>query len=279
MGLAIPGLCLTLLVLLAFAYTYWHPLSKHHLDRVSFRLLVYALIANLVFGITWVLGPVAAVRPACGFVGFLDNLSLMFSAGMFFCMALNLQLVLVHGFNGQQMEKFYILGTALVCLVCNVIPYAAGEIGWNDQVAACWIANPDETAVLRWVIGTESFWVFFMVSGEVLAFLSIVGYIVSYEIKTRRILPRDASSKTTAFSVDTQWGAHRSPIMLYRNVVLRIGLYPLLSCIINFSTSTLDLYSLKNPELTELNWRLDIVGSEALQLTAGSGRVFKANRW
>jgi hypothetical protein len=27
------------------------------------------------------------------------------------------------------MEKYYIVGTALVSLICNVVPYAAGKLG------------------------------------------------------------------------------------------------------------------------------------------------------
>jgi hypothetical protein len=73
----------------------------------------------------------------------------MFAGVMFFSMALNLQyvtdsfdgpiansrgnhnrLVLVHGVNGQQMEKYYILGAVLLTLACNVPPYAAGALGF-----------------------------------------------------------------------------------------------------------------------------------------------------
>jgi hypothetical protein len=27
------------------------------------------------------------------------------------------------------MEKYYILGTTLVCLICNLVPYASGKFG------------------------------------------------------------------------------------------------------------------------------------------------------
>jgi hypothetical protein len=37
--------------------------------------------------------------------------------------------VLAHGVSGQKMEKYYILGTALVCLICTVTPFAAGKLG------------------------------------------------------------------------------------------------------------------------------------------------------
>ncbi|KAJ7673630.1 hypothetical protein B0H14DRAFT_3537519 [Mycena olivaceomarginata] len=65
----------------------------------------------------------------CAFLTFFANLTQMFSAGMFFCMALNLQLVIVHKVNGQKMEKFYYLGTGILAAVCSVTPLAAGVYG------------------------------------------------------------------------------------------------------------------------------------------------------
>ncbi|KAJ7884899.1 hypothetical protein B0H13DRAFT_2045368 [Mycena leptocephala] len=256
LSLMVPGVCLTFTVLCAYAYTAWHPVSQQHLNRVSFRLLVYALIANFVFGIAFVIGTLSSAPSAgCSFVAFLVNLSLMTSAGMCFCMALNLQLVLVHQINGQKMEKYYILGTLVLCAICNIIPYASRQFGLNPTNETCWFDNSDPDTMLRWLIGTQSFWVLSMATGEILAFLVIVGYIVSYELVSRRYR-RDSQNGENACPDD--WTLPDSPIIKYRNIILRIGLYPLVSCLINFSTCILDLYGVKNPILTELNWRLGI---------------------
>ncbi|KAJ7465966.1 hypothetical protein FB451DRAFT_1178798 [Mycena latifolia] len=270
-GLVIPGVGLTFLVLCAYAYAAWHPVSKDHLNRVSFRLLTYALLANLVFGVTFLSGTMfSAPSPRCNFVAFLVNFSLMFSAGMFCCMAINLELVLVHEVNGQKMEKYYILGTLIMCAACNITPYAAGQFGqvntkcprelsWNTLNETCWFSTPDQQAMVRWLIGTQSFWVLFMASVEVFAFLVIVVYVVSYELTTRSILSRSTNTFDDCHQDD--W-VPKSPVALYRNIILRIGLYPLVSCLMNFSTAILDLYQVqyqvKNPILTELNWRLNI---------------------
>ncbi|KAJ7873020.1 hypothetical protein B0H13DRAFT_2349192 [Mycena leptocephala] len=40
----ITGIVLTALLLFAIAYAAWNPVSRHHLNRISFRLLVCALI-------------------------------------------------------------------------------------------------------------------------------------------------------------------------------------------------------------------------------------------
>jgi len=30
---------------------------------------------------------------------------------------------------------------------------------WNDVTCTCWYGNPDPEARLRWIIGTQSFWI------------------------------------------------------------------------------------------------------------------------
>ncbi|KAJ7858823.1 hypothetical protein B0H14DRAFT_3864262 [Mycena olivaceomarginata] len=254
LGLGIPGTCLAFLVLCAYAYAAWHPVSKHHLNRVSFRLLVYALLANLTFGVTLLIGTqTPGATSYCSFVAFLTNLSLMFSAGMFFCMALNLQLTLVHSVNGMSMEKYYICGTLIVCTVCNIIPYASGQFGWNDNLETCSYWNADRQLMLHWLIGTQLFWVLVMSTGEVLAFSVIIGYFISYELMTRKYRPKSESNIAEHLEHST---SSESPISMYRNVILRIGLYPLVSFLLNFSSCVIALYLVKNHTSTELNWRL-----------------------
>jgi hypothetical protein len=48
LGLIIPGLVLTTALLALYAYTAWKVVSRRYLDRVSFRLLTYALVAKYV---------------------------------------------------------------------------------------------------------------------------------------------------------------------------------------------------------------------------------------
>jgi hypothetical protein len=46
LGLSIPGVALSVSLLAAIAFLQWNPVSRPYLDRVSFRLLVYALVAK-----------------------------------------------------------------------------------------------------------------------------------------------------------------------------------------------------------------------------------------
>ncbi|KAJ7088075.1 hypothetical protein B0H15DRAFT_296796 [Mycena belliarum] len=264
--LTITGLCLTFLILCGFAYTALHSASKHHLNRVSFRLLTYALLANLVYGCAFVsTGDSIGPSTSCSLTVFLINLTVLFSGGICFCIAINLELVLVHGCNGKRLEKYYILGTIALCTICTTPPYAAGQFGWNEQSQGCWFSNPDQRALVRWIIGTHSFWVLFMAVGEAIAFFLIVRYFVSFESNQRRVHSGSTSSGNGTFMSEHQPRSpmvqYRNPMGQYRNIILRVGLYPLVSCILSMGT-VIDLFlvvdEISHPIVSELNFRLSI---------------------
>ncbi|KAJ7118291.1 hypothetical protein C8R44DRAFT_707703 [Mycena epipterygia] len=253
LGLIIPGIIMTTALLILYGYTAWNPVSRRYLDRVSFRLLICALLANLVFSIVMAIGTLKVSSGwSCGLLAFVTDLSLMFSAGIFFCMALNLPLVLAHDVNGQKMEKYYILGTALVSLICNVVPYASGKLGWavNDT---CWYRGTDPTDSFRWLIGTQTAWILLTSVGEVGAFLTIIGYLIIYELDTRR---RSGDTQLSGSYSSEPSRRAGSTIVRFKNIILRIGLYPLVSCLLNISGAVLDLHEIRHAELTKLNWRL-----------------------
>ncbi|KAJ7084521.1 hypothetical protein B0H15DRAFT_385256 [Mycena belliarum] len=267
-ALVITGLCLNSLVVCAFAYTALHTASKQHLNRVSFRLLAYALLANLVYGCCFLAAAEATgPSPQCSFTVFLINLSTLFSGGICFCIALNLELVLVQGCSGIRLEKWYILGTVAFCGLVTIPPYAAGQFGWNELNQACWYSASDQRALMSWVIGTLVFWVLFMAIGEAIAFFLIVRYFISFEDNQRRIHSGSTSSGGGTTSCRSErlprspMVQYRNPMGQYRNIILRVGLYPLASCILSLGT-IIDLYlvvhQVTHPIMSELNFRLSI---------------------
>ncbi|KAJ7796543.1 hypothetical protein B0H13DRAFT_2508761 [Mycena leptocephala] len=143
----------------------------------------------------------------------LEQLSLMVSAGMFFCMALNLQLVLAHGVSGQKMEKYYILGTALVCLM-----HRHAICGWETRARGPSTAPVDLLDHFR-------------LRGEVSAFVIILGYLIVHTA-----LP----TRGHAAQCDPHVGGlaqRREDHPEVPEVILRIGLYPLVACLLNISTA------------------------------------------
>ncbi|KAJ7135848.1 hypothetical protein C8R44DRAFT_848656 [Mycena epipterygia] len=213
------------------------------MNRVSLRLLALALIFNLGFGVSFIFATLISKQTMpCAFITFFTDFSQMFSAGMFFCMALNLHLILVHKVNGQKMEKFYYLGTVIFAAACSVTPLAAGVYGWSSHAQTCWFNTRTEAETFRWAIGTESFWLPFMAIGEAFMFLSIIAFFISYEMATRR--RRHFDSNTS--NLEDRY-LPDSPFVKYRYTIIRIGLYPLVSCLINFGTAILGIYQLTRP--------------------------------
>ncbi|KAJ7807615.1 hypothetical protein B0H14DRAFT_3483098 [Mycena olivaceomarginata] len=238
LGLIIPGLGLTAVLLALYGYAAWNvyvvhlhrdqPYTPHH--------------ASFVFGISFPMSALGGYPDwRCSLLLFLSNSSIMFSACIFFCTALNIPLVVVFNFNGQAMEKYYVAGTTLICLICNVSPYASGNIGWDATAHTCWYNNPDP----------ETSWEIIFVVGELSAFLIIVGYLIAHE------------------------GAG-STILRFRNIILRIGLYPLVSCVVNITVTVIDLRELRKHKMevwesTKLDMILMFV---ALTLWAGRPLIY-----
>ncbi|KAJ7615924.1 hypothetical protein FB45DRAFT_934945 [Roridomyces roridus] len=256
LGLMIPGIALTGIILASYGYLALSPVSRRHLDRVSFRLLVYALVAHMVFGATVLVMTLHVYRDwSCSLLSFITNSALQFSGGMFFCVALNLPLVLAHGINGQKTEKYYVLGTAFVCAVCNGVAYAGGALGWNSSEHVCWYRNRNPAKTLRWVVGTQTFWIFLVSAGEIVAFLSIVWYLFRYTHIVRPVYPRSSPYLSRSKSRSDAAG---STIFMYRGTILRIAIYPLMSALMNMTGALFDLYVVQHPILVKHNAGLDI---------------------
>ncbi|KAJ7138134.1 hypothetical protein C8R44DRAFT_341149 [Mycena epipterygia] len=243
LGVTLPGIILVTLLLSSFAYLGCRHASRRHLDRVSFRLLVLALIANLLFGILFL---IREFHPAtCDSVAFLSVFSTLFVGCMFFSMALNLQLVLVYGVNGKMMEKYYIIGSSLLSLICSITPYAAGQLGWRDSAGNCWLRKSTSASVtLRWWIGTQALWILLMSTGELTAFITISCFMLRQQLRFRKL---KGEIGTSSASADTPV-LIAAPIIKYRNTILRIGLYPVLSCSFSIAASVIEAYMITHAD-------------------------------
>ncbi|KAJ7440198.1 hypothetical protein FB451DRAFT_1415363 [Mycena latifolia] len=203
-----------------YAWAAWNPVSRPHLNRVSFRLLVYALP---VYAVSMIAGTRLGAGAACNFNTFASNVVLMFAGVMFASMAINLQLVLVHGVNGQKMERYYVFAALALTAACNIPPYAAGALGFWEANATCWFNSPNPAVQLRWFIGSQAFWLFLMSACEV----------ATDHPKTTYCFVSHNNPQNRALSTD---------LVLFHDH----GLYPRPS-------------SSPRPEMTELNWRWCIV--------------------
>ncbi|KAF7340515.1 hypothetical protein MSAN_02123000 [Mycena sanguinolenta] len=266
LGLIIPGGGLTTVLLGLYGYAAWKPVSRRYLDRVSFRLLTYALVAHLCFEIIFTI-IVFTAHPGrqCALQSFFSNFSLLFSAGMFFSIAVNLPLVLAFNVNGQKMEKYYVGGITLIALVSSLAAYASGILGWDDVGKTCWFHSKDPLATLHWLIGTQTVWILLASLGEVIAFIVIIGYIVVYKL---------VAKDTPSSYASTPSLSPGSTILRFRNIILRIGLYPLVSCIFNISVTAIEFSSVQIGQETVATSQQKRLNFAGLAIYAGRPLIY-----
>ncbi|KAF7378433.1 hypothetical protein MSAN_00270200 [Mycena sanguinolenta] len=195
---------------------------------------------------------------SCVCLAFVGVVAPMFSACMFCCIALNLPLVLVFGVNGNKMEKYYIIGSVILCLACNIPPLAYGKLGWYAVNGTCWFRDPSPSGQLRWLVGAQSVWMVLMSMVEIISFILIVIFMKRHEVCFLIIIPiqqlrADTSSRgaTTRMTLESNRPAH--PIVRYRSMILRIGLYPIFSCLFSLTACGLGAYNVLHVQsLTDL---------------------------
>ncbi|KAJ7615457.1 hypothetical protein FB45DRAFT_1064376 [Roridomyces roridus] len=240
-GLGMSGVALSVGVLVACGYLAFFHSSRKHLDRVSFRLLVYTLVSHVIFGMLGLIESLY-VFPGwqCSLLAFLLNFIILFSPSIFFCMALNLMLVLVYNVNGRMMEKYYIIGSLVLGCACVGSAYASGRLGADTKHHICWYNNENEARMLPWVIGTQVFWMLLLSAAELGVFLVIVAYLLPFIFDSSCTLARHSPD-----SESQSRGRTRLTIVTLRGIILRIGLYPLVSCLMNVTSSLLSVYSLR----------------------------------
>ncbi|KAF8142618.1 hypothetical protein K438DRAFT_1994782 [Mycena galopus ATCC 62051] len=250
LGVSIPGVALSIPLLAAIAYLLWNPVSRPHLDRVSFRLLIYAIAANFVLG-SVMIPEMQETTLGCSFVAFLSVASPLLSASMFCCIALNLQLVLLYGINGKTMEKYYMGGAFLLCMACTIPPLAAGELGWYVTNGVCWLRDPTPTIQLHWLLATQSVSMLTMSAIEVYSVVRIIIFMM----ETQQLRANTTSQSTGIFDsgiVTVASRRQKHPIVEFRSMIIRIALYPVLSCFLSITPCILDVYSIMEPDLTDL---------------------------
>ncbi|KAJ7837921.1 hypothetical protein B0H13DRAFT_177676 [Mycena leptocephala] len=228
---SIPGVTLSVFFLAAIAYLQWNPVSRPHLNRISFRLLVYALMANVVFGSQMlVLVRMKEQSPGCSFVAFLCMTAPFFSACIFFCIALNLQLVLIYDVNGNKMEKYYIFGAAFLSGACVIPIWAAGKLGWYAPTHQCWLKEPRQ---LNWLIATQYAPMLLISAVEVLSFINLLIFMLRQSSKIQRLRADTSGSASVIATLASAAPEH--PIVKFRPIIIRIALYPLLSCFLSIT--------------------------------------------
>ncbi|KAG6872601.1 hypothetical protein C0995_008583 [Termitomyces sp. Mi166 len=250
----IPGTIICGLVLMAYGLAALSPIARKCFDRVSFRLLVYSLISNVLFGIAYAATPTSP-GVGCNVGAFAVNLTLMFATYFTTSIAFNLMLVLAFGCDGNKLEKYYLIVTTVISLALNVPTMALGQFGWNDLSATCWYSNANQELRLRWIIATQSFWISLAVATEAICSFYVIFWLfrVSRELSFWTAFANRPTSERMTNSMSNRGVSLLTRDPRYRLIIFRIALYPIVSLFMNFSTVILDL----NMSIVGVNTQLD----------------------
>ncbi|KIY65742.1 hypothetical protein CYLTODRAFT_356337 [Cylindrobasidium torrendii FP15055 ss-10] len=225
---------------------YVHSASRHELDRVSFRLMTWSLVSNTIFGITsGCVGFMTEPAWGCRFAVWIKSiqLTLHISTFLLFCIALNLHLVILHNVRGENLEKWYYIGSVLLALVLTIPPLVAKQYGWDDVVGTCWYANRgDVSERIRWQVATQLFWSMACALGELVVFVSVFTHMLRHHVRPFSLRLHRRSSLTMATAVARQRSSQHYTIT-HRGVIIRIALYPIASFILNSIIIACDLQS------------------------------------
>ncbi|ESK82468.1 hypothetical protein Moror_8552 [Moniliophthora roreri MCA 2997] len=239
--------CSAVLILIAIVLI--HPASRSLADRVSFRITTYAMVASMgqcAAGVALFKVP----KSQCAFPMWLSMFTWTLSAFLFFCIALNLQLVLVHGVNGQQMEKYYVGVSLLLAITLSVPPFAADQYGWDPLFDICWYRSSDISERLKWQIFSEYSRSILCVVCELVSFSVVIWYLFR-----RRIFLR-ARRQSQSNSHDTVSVRHD----LLTKVVLRTALYPVVSLVVNIMTMSVSILANSSGSDAKTDYLMLLVG-------------------
>ncbi|KAJ7635393.1 hypothetical protein FB45DRAFT_865912 [Roridomyces roridus] len=236
LGMTISGLALSVGILVACAYLAFFSSARTHLDRVNFRLLVYALVSQYEI--------LVSSHPSRA-----NPFILLFSGSIFFCVALNLMLVLDNSiwhplffgtgglpqignpnfrhpsnfmlsfflsqWNGRMMEKYYIIGSLVLSGACVASACAAGRLGLDTKNHVCWYNNENEAEMLRWVIGTQVVWLLLLSVAELGVFIIILLHLLPFIVFYGFGVPDAEQHAADNRDVERYHFAHCSALSLY----------------------------------------------------------------
>jgi hypothetical protein len=123
--------------------------------------------------------------------------------------AVNLQLVLVHGVSTAGFMRYYLGGAVLATLAIGIPPAAYGVWGWNTEGHVCFINRPD-AELRRWDILAVQAWT---ASATLVAMLCTAAVLAKLVRMRRRLSTPDALQSAQLAAV--AW---------------RIALYPAVLC-------------------------------------------------
>ncbi|ORX99366.1 hypothetical protein K493DRAFT_299401 [Basidiobolus meristosporus CBS 931.73] len=218
-------ICGSLVLVIYFSIRAFEPKL---MDRVSLRLTAAISAVDVLKAIVYILFTFVAVSgPACDFsawaIIFLTNYYIFLT-----CMiAFNLQYVFLHEKPYHpSLERIYFLVSTSLAFATTVPAWAAGRVGWDDNVGVCWWKRYSSTRTKVWEWGSFLFWV---VAGSIYCLVVVTLVIIKLEMRLRRISNIDRNYSLSG--LETTEPRRRKTQKTINRLVARIALYTLIPII------------------------------------------------
>ncbi|KAF9255736.1 hypothetical protein L218DRAFT_305880 [Marasmius fiardii PR-910] len=116
-------------------------------------------------------------------------------------------------------------------MVLGILAYLSKQFVYNPSLLICLYHDPDPIRGFWWRMAIQHVWNFLTMTGEILTFSSVVIYMIRVKAFESGLWSRGSTSGTRSGGWISASQQYRKPLgpNQYRNVVLRIALYPLSS--------------------------------------------------
>ncbi|THU85529.1 hypothetical protein K435DRAFT_869151 [Dendrothele bispora CBS 962.96] len=217
---SIVGACMCFIMLVVIGLVALCPVSRHHLDRVSFRIVVYVLLTKTLL----------RLEMRVHNVDFPADFATVELFNIFYCSQPAI---------GSSSPSEWATDGKLANMDGTPYPMAAGtpvEMIMNIYPGRCivkiHICNIDPQDVQ---IGSQLLWLLFTALGETIASLVVFIYIIKHQLRIRKILSFNSavqSQNGLSFKIPVQDWRDRY-INKCKAILIRIAMYPIVSCIIS----------------------------------------------
>ncbi|KDQ57335.1 hypothetical protein JAAARDRAFT_207617 [Jaapia argillacea MUCL 33604] len=224
------GAVLGALVVLAFALVLSvNPETRTALHRQSFIMLLSSLLVSLIYSASYIVEClITGPTTWCNVSMIFGIFSTLFMQFLVMLIAVNLQLVFVHGLSTRGWVKWYILGS-FVCALAITLPGAIkGVWGWDLNTNFCWTAITDPHQRFIWHMASLYFWTLFSTFVTTVSTFLVLGTLLFYSFQRRRVLSITQRTHNTIFN-DTA-----------RAVAWRISVYPSIMIVTNCISAASD---------------------------------------
>jgi hypothetical protein len=223
-----------------------------------------SMISGIASAVGGLVHPDSNSEWVCGFSVFVLQATIQTSALILFTIALNLQLVVVHQVNTLKWERYYVIGSILISLAMTIPAYATGQYGPDPLTHDCWYAIDSKAHRIAWQISAQIVWTAVIVFAELITTAAVLLFILRHHLHTKRILADARLSmqntelmgspvKANRVKVN-RWKSHwilkpRGSVAhahRYNKIILRVAIYPTLSCFINLMSAATTLHATIN---------------------------------